>query len=138
MRSADGRTSDSTRTAGADLVSDSGRDVSRAQDLIDVGELTISSRRDAQTHTIGLVGELDLATIDGVHRELARVEATDASAIIIDLSGLTFIDSSGVQLLYLAHTRHAGNDRFSLLRGPAAVQRVFELSGLQQLLPFAD
>lgn len=106
--------------------------------MIDVGELTISSRRDGHTHTIGLVGELDLATVDGMHRELARVEATDAIAIVIDLSGLTFIDSSGARLLYLAHARLAGDERLSLLRGPAAVQRVFELSGIQRLLPFAD
>ena len=114
------------------------RDVSRAQDMMNVGELMISSWREGHTHMIGLLGVLDLATVEGVHRELARVEATDAIAIVIDLSGLTFIDSSGAQLVYMAHARLAGDERLSLLRGPPAVQRVFELSGIEQLLPFAD
>lgn len=30
------------------------------------------------------------------------------------------------------------SDRLALLRGPAAVQRVLELSGVETLLPFAD
>ncbi|MDP8908623.1 MAG: hypothetical protein M3N47_05800 [Chloroflexota bacterium] len=40
--------------------------------------------------------------------------------------------------VYMAHARLAGDERLSLLRGPAAVQPVFELSGIEQLLPFAD
>lgn len=115
------------------------RDVTRAGELIELGELKMRSAREGETHTICLFGELDLATAADVEQELERVEATDATAIVLDLSGLTFMDSTGVRLVVNAHTRsRAEHHSLTLLRGQAAVQRVMELSGVDELLPFAD
>ncbi|MDX6720884.1 MAG: anti-sigma factor antagonist [Solirubrobacteraceae bacterium] len=102
-------------------------------------EFRMSSERDGDTHTIRLFGELDLATVDAVQHELERVEDSDAPSILVDLSGLAFMDSSGVRLLVGAHARSRTDaDRLTLLRGSAAVQRVLEVSGLDDQLPFAD
>ena len=107
--------------------------------VIELGELTIRSVREGAVHIVALTGELDLATADEVEKELARVEATDAESIVLDLSGLTFMDSTGVRLVVNAHTRsRADTNRLTLKRGPAGVQRVMELSGVDVLLPFAD
>jgi len=103
------------------------------------GDLKISSERDGDVHTIALHGELDLATADEVERELRRVEATDARSIVVDLSGLSFMDSTGISVILSADVRsRADSNRLGLVQGPAAVQRVFELSGVVDLLPFAD
>ncbi len=97
------------------------------------------SDRDGVVHTICVGGELDLANADRLERELTRVEATDAQSIVVDLSGLSFIDSSGVRLLVNAHARsRSDGGRLALLRGPQAVQRIFELTGIRDVLPFAD
>ena len=115
------------------------REPLRAPEVIDLGELTVRSQRQGDVIAIALSGELDLATADGVDAELVRAEATDAASIVLDLSGLTFMDSTGVRLLIQAHARSRANeDRLTLRRGPAAVQRVMELSGVDVLLPFAD
>jgi len=115
------------------------REPSRAEQFIELGVLTLRSAREGDVHTISLSGELDLATADDVQRELERIEATDAASIVLDLSGLTFMDSTGVRLLITAHARsRADSNRLSLLRGAPAVQRVLELSGVDALLPFAD
>jgi anti-anti-sigma factor len=111
----------------------------RAAQLSRLGELTVSSEREGDVHTICLSGELDLATADGVARELARVEASDARSIVLDLTGLTFMDSTGVRLMLSASARsRADANRLTMLRGGAAVQRVLELCGVDHLLPFAD
>jgi anti-sigma B factor antagonist len=111
----------------------------RSSELIELGQLTLRSEREGVVHTIGLIGELDLATADDVQAELERVEATDASSIVLDLSGLTFMDSTGVRLLVNAEARsRADSKRLTLLRGRAAVQRVLQLTGVDVLLPFAD
>jgi anti-anti-sigma factor len=115
------------------------RDLSRAEMLVDLGTLTLRSEREGDVHTISLSGELDLATAAEVQRELERVEATDAESIVLDLSELTFMDSTGVRLLVTAHARaRADSNRLALLRGGRAVQRILQLSGVDTLLPFAD
>ena len=99
----------------------------------------MSSHRDGDVHTLCLAGELDLATADLVRDELARIESSGAGSIVIDLAGLTFMDSTGIQLLIGAHARSRTNDhRLTLRPGPAAIQRVVTLCGVDELLPFAD
>lgn len=115
------------------------REPGRAEQLIELGHLSMGSERDGDVHTIRLFGELDLATAEAVQRELERAETTDVASIVLDLSGLTFMDSTGVRLVVTATARSRANgDRLRLVRGPAAVQRVFELSAVADLLPFAD
>jgi anti-anti-sigma factor len=110
-----------------------------ATQLVELGQLSISSQRDGDAHVIGLSGELDLATAANVEQELRRVEATDASSIVVDLSGLTFMDSTGVRLVWQAQARsRADANRLTLLRGPRTVQRVFAITGIADMLPFAD
>lgn len=105
--------------------------------MLALRELSISSTADGDEHAVCLFGELDVASSDRVQREFKRVEASTARAIVVDLSGLTFIDSTGVRLLVDARSR-VDADRLTLLRGRPAVQRVFELCGVDKLLAFAD
>jgi len=102
-------------------------------------QLTLISTRDRDVHRISVYGELDLASAPLVEHELARVEATDAALIVLDLSGLLYMDLTGVRLVLDARARSvAGADRLTVVRGPAVVQRLFELCGIAELLPFAD
>jgi stage II sporulation protein AA (anti-sigma F factor antagonist) len=114
-------------------------DASRAEHVIDLGQLTVRSDREGEIHTIRLAGEVDLATADPVQRELERAEQSDAASIVLDLSQVTFMDSTGVRLLVTAHARsRADANRLTMLRGGPQVQRVIQLSGVDKLLPFAD
>ena|ERR1700710_1867165 len=107
--------------------------------FFEVGKLMVHSEREGDLHTIYVRGELDLATAHDLERELIKVEDTDALSIILDLSDLQFIDSTGVRVLLSAHARsRANSNRLTLLRGSAAVQRVFEVTGILNLLPFAN
>jgi anti-sigma B factor antagonist len=112
---------------------------SRADFLRTVGTLTLRSQRDGGTHTISPSGELDLATAPGLEAELLRVEATDAETIVLDLSGLDFIDSTGIRLVVMADARsRADSDRLSLVRPSDGVFRVFVICGMADRLPFID
>jgi anti-sigma B factor antagonist len=103
------------------------------------GELSVTAAREGDVHTIRLEGELDIATAERIQDELAIAEASDARSIVLDLSGLTFMDSTGVRLLLSADARsRADSNRLSIVRGPASVQRVFVLSGVDSTLPFID
>ncbi len=103
------------------------------------GYLELRTDRSGDEHVIALAGELDLDGADRVNQELQRVEATDAQRIVLDLSSLEFIDSSGIRLILAADIRsRADGGRLALVRGPRAVHRVFELTGIAERLPFTD
>jgi len=87
---------------------------------------------DGGDHEVRLAGELDLAS----NPELAdRLVAIAGSAVILDLSELTFIDASGLAVLLDAKQRiEMQGDRLELRGARGLVARVFEICGLVHLL----
>ena len=79
-----------------------------------------------------LRGELDLLAYDQVSAELAPLFAA-AGDVVVDVSGLSFVDSSGIRLF--VRLQQALDDRGRLhLRGATPhVTSVFEVAGLQAL-----
>lgn len=94
--------------------------------------------RDGFVH-VGLVGELDLSTVGKVQEELRRVEETAPPTLVIDLSRLTFLDSTGLRCIVTAdeRARDAGR-RMVIVRGPDPVQRVFAITRLEERLEMVD
>jgi anti-sigma B factor antagonist len=89
-----------------------------SRDLRDVGGV----------HLVTLKGELDMATAEGLAAWLVTVSG---SAVVVDLSNLTFMDSSGISALVMARNRmiQDGNDLI-LTRPQPMVQRALEVVGL--------
>lgn len=110
----------------------------RAEQINELGQLSMRSHRDADVHALRLTGELDLANAGDVEQELLRIEGTDAGTILLDLTGLTFVDSTGLRLLITAHARtREDGDRLALLRPPAHIMRILRIAGIDERLPFA-
>jgi len=112
-------------------------DKTRAEEHRRLGSLAVRSKRDGDAHVVELIGELDLDGASAVEAELLAADASDATSIVVDLRGLEFIDSTGIRLMVMASER-SENGRFTLLRGSAQVQRVFEITDLADRLPFVD
>jgi anti-sigma B factor antagonist len=88
---------------------------------------------------IALKGELDLSTVGKVQDELNRVEAGSPSVLVLDLSKLTFLDSTGLRCLVTADQRaREQKRRLVIVRGPEAVQRVFTITRLEDHLEMVD
>jgi stage II sporulation protein AA (anti-sigma F factor antagonist) len=103
------------------------------------GYIEIRTERRGDEQVIALEGELDLDGAERVNRELLRAEGSDARRIVLDLSALRFIDSTGIRLILTADARsRADGNRLVLIRGPRAVHRVFELTGIAERLPFEE
>ena len=93
---------------------------------------------DGLAHVV-LTGELDLSTIDKVEQELARVERERPAVVALDLSRLTFLDSSGLRVIVSADKRaRRENRRLVVVRGPESVQRVFSITHLDQQLELVE
>ena len=77
------------------------------------------------------IGELDLATVPLVEAQLAELWSVGFTRIVLDLSRVSFMDSTGVRLLLAWHAHSAaGGMLFGVISGPPAVQRVLEVAGL--------
>lgn len=82
-------------------------------------------------------GELDIATVGAVEQELRHLRRAGFRMIVLDLAGLTFMDSSGLHLV-MRWTKEAADEGFAfeLEPGPPAVMRVFSLAQMTPGLPF--
>jgi anti-sigma B factor antagonist len=86
-------------------------------------------------HTLVLSGELDMSAEDEL--ETAIISCAKAARLTLDLSQLTFMDSTGLTLMLLASDLcKAHGIVFALVPGPRQVQRVFEIAGVLDSLPF--
>jgi anti-sigma B factor antagonist len=85
---------------------------------------------------VAVSGELDMATAPQLEDALSDA-ARDSTAVILDLSGLEFIDSSGLHTILRAHDQlEQANCRLVLIAGGPQVQRVFEITGIEHRLEF--
>jgi anti-anti-sigma factor len=90
------------------------------------------------TETVALEGELDFDTAFDVELRLEEAMRR-ASAVVIDLSALTFMDSTGIGVIVEANQRAQREGvALEIVPGPRAVQQVFEVSGLLDALPFSE
>jgi anti-sigma B factor antagonist len=94
----------------------------------------------ADTAVVALSGELDVAGAALLEHELARIATDhDPARIVLDLSGLDFMDSTGLRLVVLADDRAKRQDRrLSVVRGTPDVHRVFEITRMVDRLEFLD
>jgi anti-sigma B factor antagonist len=82
-------------------------------------------------------GELDMATVGQVEQELRHLRRSGFRTLVLDLGGLTFMDSTGLHLA-MRWANDAAQDGFSfeIEPGPPPVMRVFALAEMTHGLPF--
>lgn len=82
-------------------------------------------------------GEVELHSAPQLREELHRVCTGDA-CVVVDLSGVSFIDSTGLGVLIGGLKRARENGSLSLVCPQSRVRRVFEITGLTQVFTFFD
>ncbi len=81
-----------------------------------------------------LVGEFDMSTASVFDEAVALAEAHGPTMLVIDLAGITFIDSSGLNRLVMALKRQRERSGEVVLRSPRpSTLRVLEMVGLTKL-----
>lgn len=93
----------------------------------------------AGTARLRPTGELDMGTAPVLHTHLTEARAAGSKRLIVDLSDLDFMDSTGLTLL-TRWSLEAANDGFNLalIPGDDRIQRLFELTGLTTHFHFVD
>ena len=99
------------------------------------GALTVSVSEEESTLTVAVAGELDVYTVPAFNKELSELRNSSATTLKLDLSGTTFMDSTGLSAVLVAemHARMRGQ-RFVVVAGPPHVHELFKLTGVDNFL----
>ena len=99
--------------------------------------LIADTRVEGDSVRVSLRGELDLSTAESAEQAVRTAENGRPRRLVLDLSGLTFMDSTGLRLILQADRRWRSNGRgLRLVPGPPAIQRVFTITGTENRLAF--
>ena len=85
------------------------------------------------TPVVRVVGEVDLATVSALEAALLDVSDDRTDAVIVDLTGCTFLDSRGLRTLVVTRERlERSNRRLGLALSTPGVLRVLQITGLDE------
>ena len=101
--------------------------------------LELETEQDDGEVRLILRGELDISSAALLEDALEKLEAGQPSTLLIDLRALEFMDSTGLRTLVSAdqRARDAGR-RLAIVRGPEAVDRIFNVTRLDERLNLVD
>lgn len=94
-------------------------------------DLQVSTRLQDNRTVVAAAGEIDLYTAPTLQAQLTDVIRDGPAQVVIDLSGVEFCDSTGMNVLLVALKRVRERDGSLVLAGPQSpVRRILEITGL--------
>src|SRR3954451_22613107 len=99
--------------------------------------VTVSSNGDSTT--VFFKGELDLAGVEDARRAVEEAEQDSALMLVLDMSGLTFMDSSGLEVVLRSARRARESGRRLVVQRPSPyVKRLLEMTAIDQSLDIVE
>ncbi len=95
--------------------------------------------RDGSTAVVSIDGEIEFATAPKLRATLLELVHDGPTRIVLDLAGVSFLDSAGISLLIQAKKRLATGGAELVLRRPRSnVRRVLQVTGVDDLFLIED
>jgi anti-sigma B factor antagonist len=101
--------------------------------------ITVERRRIGDRAILSVGGEVDLATAPHLRSAIDAVLDSGARELCVDLGATTFMDSSGLNVLFDSQVRaEALQRRLAIVCPTGSVRRLFEVTGFADRLPLFD
>lgn len=98
-----------------------------------------SPTRQRPQAVLALEGELDVASATDAYKRMLHLDLRRGGLLVLDLSGLTFMDSTGIRVILQAEQYARMHDaELVVVRPSDAVMRVLELVGLDEQLELVE
>ena len=98
--------------------------------------LAVRSTREGGVERLTPIGELDIATAPTLERAFTGVFGDDnVRMIVVDLTELAFMDSSGLHVVLRMAEACKDADRLRVINGSRSVERLLDVSGVRDRLP---
>jgi anti-anti-sigma factor len=97
------------------------------------GQFNVSLETSPGLYTVALSGELDIATADQLTAALGDVSPASGERLVIDLTAVAFMDSTGLRVLIAANgTAAEGGYELVIVTGESPAKRVLELTRMDE------
>ena|SRR5438552_2912955 len=104
-----------------------------------MSEFELTTERSKDQLRVILVGEVDIASAGRLEDELKSLESDSPGTLVLDLRRVGFIDSTGLRAVIAADERaRSESRRLVVVRGSDAVERLFNVTQLDQRLEIVD
>ncbi len=103
--------------------------------MVSPDALKVRLERAGRVHRLIPTGELDIATTPILERAFEAVHQGDAAMIVVDLTELSFMDSTGIGLLIRMNATCEEADRLRIVNGSLAVVKALDITGVRRQLP---
>lgn len=99
----------------------------------------IEERSEGKTPVVTVVGEIDVATAPQLRERLHAVIARGEPTVVLDLLGVTFLDSTALGVLVgaLKRCRELGGE-LHIVVADARIMKIFDITGLTKVFPIVD
>lgn len=99
----------------------------------------VDIRNEGRATVLAVSGELDLATSPTLDAELERAASSGTELLVLDLRGVSFMDSTGLSVLVKAQRRaQTSEQRLAVVKGGDQVLRLLTLTGIAERLTLVD
>jgi anti-sigma B factor antagonist len=102
-------------------------------------DFAVEVRTEDRATVLAVRGELDLASSTALEQALEQAQTAQPELVVLDLTELEFMDSTGLSVLVKANQRaHDAGKRFALVKGSPQVQRLLTLTGVTDRITVAE
>jgi anti-anti-sigma factor len=93
---------------------------------------------EAETITVRVAGDVDLAS-GGLLEEAMAQLGDEPRSLVVDLRGVSFIDSTGIRMLLRVHHACEANGGSLVVAAPSkAVRQLFDLAKVHEVITIVD
>jgi stage II sporulation protein AA (anti-sigma F factor antagonist) len=94
---------------------------------------------DGDVATVSFRGELDMSGVDRAREAIDQAETGSTGLLVLDLSRLDFLDSTGLEVILRAARRASDSGRRLIVQRPSRyVRRLLEMTAIDQSLDIVE